>query len=80
MVPSAYVFCASSFENSWHLFLGCGFAKNYWRAVGFAIIIDNLASFVDGFTQCLFVVIESVKEHVLNKIMMILWSMWQEKE
>ena len=78
MVPFAYVFCASTFENSWLIFLGCGFAKNCWRAVGFTSIIYNLASFVNGFTQWLFVVINSMKEPVLSKIMMILWIMWQE--
>ena len=50
MAPSDCVFCASTFENSWHLFLGCGFATNYWLSIGFANIIDNLTSSIDGFT------------------------------
>ena len=79
MVPSACVFCDSAVENSWHLFLGCGFSTNCWQAASFASIIDNLVSSIDGFTQWLFLVIDSVKELVLSKIMIILWSMGRER-
>ncbi|XVE70642.1 hypothetical protein DITRI_Ditri10aG0087600 [Diplodiscus trichospermus] len=78
-IPIECVFCAHAIENSWHLFLRCGFAQSCWHAAGLDNIIDNLASSADSFIQWLFDVIGSVKDPMSSKIMKILWSIWRER-
>ena len=65
------IFCNNAFENLWHLFLGCNFAQNCWQQAGLADTVNNMASNMDTYVQ-------SLKDPMISKVMMILWSIWCE--
>ena len=71
-------FCNNAFENSRHLFQGCNFAQNCWQQTSLADTMNNMASNMDIYVQWLFVVLQSLKDPMVSKVMMILWSTWHE--
>lgn len=77
-VLSSCIHCPNEFDNSWHLFIGCNYAQCCWQHAGLNAVVYLLMNDAGFFLEWLFTVLKSVKESVLGKVMIILWSLWRE--
>ncbi|CAN1745928.1 Putative ribonuclease H protein At1g65750 [Linum perenne] len=71
--------CNSMFENEWHLFLNCEFAKLCWAAVGLRDDIDRLCSGADSFKDWLLHAASTLPDLKFQTIAATLSAIWQER-
>ncbi|XVF73428.1 hypothetical protein PTKIN_Ptkin12aG0201100 [Pterospermum kingtungense] len=78
-VPMTCIFCSNALENSWNLFIDCTFAQSCWQHIGLADKVNGLTSTADSFMEWLFAAIGALQDPVVGKIVMIIWSIWRER-
>jgi hypothetical protein len=60
--------CENCYKNDWHLFCGCGKARQIWEAVGIWHNISNMVSNATSFVDLIFVVMDKFDNHAMQDI------------
>lgn len=71
--------CAGMYEDSWHLFVDCAYARGCWHQAGILDVVDRAKAGAGSVLEWLFHVIRTAAEPVVCKVIMILWSIWKER-
>lgn len=72
--PNLCQLCGSSDENSFHLFVCCGFAKDCWELCG-GISYNNFSSLHDWIDHNF----KSLDDGTLCKLIIICWAIWRAR-
>jgi hypothetical protein len=71
--------CENCYKNDWHLFCGCGKARQIWEAVGIWHNISNMVSNATSFVDLIFVVMDKFDNHAMQDFGMMLWCIWRRR-
>lgn len=71
--------CASSIENTCHLFFSCPHAVNYWNEVNMWSCIVHRMESCDDFSSLFFMVLDDLSIEKRSLFASILWSLWKNR-
>lgn len=71
--------CGVNPENNWHLFIDCPVTIKVWKDANLWNLINARAELSDDFTTFLFSTLDVVPVTVRNKLLMVLWSIWNHR-
>jgi hypothetical protein len=71
--------CETTFENEWHLFIGCDSAKKVWMEAGLWDMIQEHVDNATGFENLCFSILAAAQEPIKSDIVMVLWCVWKRR-
>ncbi|CAN1164032.1 Putative ribonuclease H protein At1g65750 [Linum perenne] len=71
--------CGNTYEIACHLFLTCSFAQECWNAAGRKQLVKSTMVGKTSVAEWVLGLIEGNPEDVVQDIMVILWSAWNER-
>lgn len=78
-MSSLCVVCNMELETSWHAFITCPFACDCWANSKLGQTVESQADVAEGFTHCLFKIIQDLNGAELSKFVTILWAIWKQR-